>query len=287
MIGIISGLLSMLGWGISDFFAAKCSRKIGAILTLFWAQIFGFFIVLIYFFSKFPSFEINNIPKFLPIVLFAGFLFTVATVAFFEGFIKGKVSLVSAMGSSYVWIIVLLSIIFFNEILKTNQIIGITLIILGIPLLSINLSEFLENKIFNVFTGTKEGLIAMFGWGLALFLIIPASRNLGWFLPVFIVRLSMILFLAIYIIFSKRSFKINFQPPTLAILLLIGLLDMVAFFAYSFGVEKEYASIVAPIAASFPLVTIILARVFLKERLALNQVLGIASVIIGLISISI
>ena len=61
---------------------------------------------------------------------------------------------------------------------------------------------------------------------------------------------------------------------------------MVAFFAYAFGIRGEQVSIIVAIVAAFPLVTIVLARIFLKERLVLNQALGIASVITGLILIS-
>ena len=49
--GILAGLLSMLGWGVADFLAAKSSRKIGFILTLFFIQIIGFSLASIYFFN--------------------------------------------------------------------------------------------------------------------------------------------------------------------------------------------------------------------------------------------
>jgi len=149
------------------------------------------------------------------------------------------------------------------------------------------LGDFLKIKKLNIASGTKEGLIAMFGWGISLFLLVPASKALGWFLPIVILRLFSVLFLASYIIFRKQSFRKNLQPSIFILLFPAGLLDMVAFFAYSFGVEREYASIVAPIGASFPLVTIVLARIFLKEKLVLYQIIGIFSIITGLILISI
>ena len=285
--GIIAGLLSMLGWGTSDFLAAKSSRKIGFTLTLFWTQTVSFLIALIYFFVNFQILNIANIPKFIISLAISGFLYMIATLAFYKGLKEGQVSLVSPIGASWVMITIILSVIFLKEVLQTNQIIAIILIILGIVLVSADVGGILRIKKLTSFAGIKEGLIAMFGWGLSLFLVIPASKGLGWFLPVFLLRLFTILFLASYILFSKQSFKINFQPPLLALILPIGLLDMIAFFAYSFGVGGGYTSIVAPIAASFPIVTIILARIFFKEKFILTQVFGIVSVIIGLILISI
>lgn len=285
--GILAGFLSMFGWGISDFLAAKSSRKIGYILTSFWTQIVFLFIPLIYFLVKFSTFNINIIPQFLFFLLPAGFLFLIGSLAFYKGFEEGQVSLVSPMAGSWVIITVILSLIFLKEILEINQIMAIILIIIGIILISINAKKLFKIKKLNIFRGIKEGLVAMFGWGLALFLIIPPSRVLGWFLPVFLMRSFEILFLASYMIFDRQSFKINFQPPILTLILVTGLLDMVAFFAYSFGVKGDYVSLIAPVAASFPLVAVILAKIFLKEQFLLNQVFGIVSIITGLILISI
>ncbi len=286
--GILSGLLSMLGWGASDFLAAKSSRKIGYLLTYFWTQLIAFSIALIYLFIKFPTLKlnINNLPQFFYLLLPAGFLFMVGTLAFYKGFVGGQVSLVSPIGASWAMVTVILSIIFLKEILQINQIIAISLIISGIILVSTNLKEVLKIKKFTLLMGTKEGLIAMLGWGISLFLIVPASKALGWFLPVLMLKLFGLLFLLSYAMLSRQSLRINFQSSLLTLLFFIGFLDMVAFFGYSFGVEGTHASIVAPIAASFPLVTIMLARVFLKEKLVPNQIFGIVGVITGLILIS-
>jgi len=285
--GILSGLLSMFGWGTSDFLAAKSSRRIGYLLTYFWTQLVAFLIALIYFWIKLPTLNINNIPQYLIFLLPAGFLFLVGTLAFYKGLTEGQVSLVSPIGASWAMITVVLSVVFFKEVLQTNQIIAIILIISGIILVSVNLKELLKIKRLTLLGGIKEGLIAMLAWGISLFLMVPVSKALGWFLPVFALKLFGLLFLVIYTMFSKKSLKIDLQIPLLILLFLIGFLDIIAFFAYSFGVEREYASIVAPVAASFPLVTIILARIFLKEKIVFNQALGIAGVIAGLILISI
>lgn len=285
--GILSGLISMFGWGTSDFLAANSSRKIGYLLTYFWTQLVAFSLTLIYFLIKFPRLDINNIPQFLIFLAPAGFLFMIGTLAFYKGFIGGQVSLVSPIGASWAMITVVLSVIFFKEILQTNQIIAVVLIILGIILVSTNLKEVLKIKRFTLLKGVKEGLIAMLAWGISLFLIVPASKALGWFLPVFVLKFFGLLLLVIYTLFSRKSLKINFQSSFLILLFFIGFLDVIAFFGYSFGVEGEYASIIAPIAAAFPLITIILARILLKERFVLNQIFGIISVIIGLVLISI
>lgn len=278
----------MLGWGTADFLAAKSSRRIGSIFTLFWVQIIGFFVAAIYFLINLSSFNLNNIPRFLILLIIIGLLQIIAYLAFYNGLEKGQVSLVSPIGSSWGMITVILSVIFFNEALQISQIIAILLIILGIVLISIDIKELFNIKKLTVVTGAKEGFVAMLGWGISLFLIVPASQVLGWFIPVFIFRLFALLFLAFHIltVSSKISLRTSLQPSLLSILIPIGLLDIGAFFSYSLGVGGESASIVAPIAASFPLITIILARIFLKEKMTSGQIIGIAGIVVGLILIT-
>ncbi len=287
--GIIPGILSMFGWGTADFLAAKSSRNIGYCLTLFWMQLAGTLVALIYFLLNFHTFKMINVPKSLFLLPVVGLLQTIAYLSFYKGLKEGQVSIVSPIASSWAVVTVILSAIFFKEALIIPQIISIILIISGITLISIDFKELSRIKKLKIFTGTKEGLIAMLGWGISFFLMTPASRSLGWFLPVFIFKLFAIAFLFFYILtrIDRNLLKKSAQLSTMIFLLPIGFLDVGSFFSYSFGIRMEYSSIVAPIAASFPLITIILARIFLKEKLAINQIVGIAITIGGIILISI
>src|SRR3989344_8045820 len=104
--GIIAGLLSMFGWGMSDFLGAILSKKIGPLLTIFWMQIAGFLLALVYFFMNFSSLTNNtvNILKFVPLLAVCGLLNAIGYIFFFKGFRDGKVSLVSPIGGSSILI---------------------------------------------------------------------------------------------------------------------------------------------------------------------------------------
>lgn len=286
MSGILLGLLSMIGWGTADFLATKASRRIGEVLTLFWMQTVGSSIALVYFLLNSSSFNPAKIPGSLFLLIVIGFLQLISYLFYYRGLKKGKASLVSPVSSCWVAITVILSVIFLNELLKTNQIVSIVLIILGILLISVNLKEILKIRKMSVLTGTKEGIIAMLGWGFSMFLMVLAFENLGWFLPVLLFGLFSLLFLSFYILINKQSLKLKPEPSLLVLLLPIGFLDIGSFFSFSFGVQSQYASIVAPIAASSPLITILLAKIFLKERFTLNQTIGAFIIISGLILIS-
>ena len=52
-------------------------------------------------------------------------------------------------------------------------------------------------------------------------------------------------------------------------------LDSLAFITYNLGIEREDVSLIAPIAASYPVVTLGLAWVLLRERVSVVQMVGI------------
>jgi drug/metabolite transporter (DMT)-like permease len=78
--------------------------------------------------------------------------------------------------------------------------------------------------------------------------------------------------------------KISFPSRALLIILIIaGLLDAFGFATYNSGIASEYVSIVSPMAAAYPAVTVLLGRFLLKEKLVQNQKLGVLIILVGLI----
>jgi drug/metabolite transporter (DMT)-like permease len=283
-VGIITGLTSMFSWGIADFFVAMATRKIGNFRALFWMLIVSLASASVYLLAETPNWQIPLQMLFL--IALVGFLQVLAMLSFYQGLAVGLVSVVSPIASSYTWIVVLLSMLFLKEKLTNIQLLGILLILVGIPAISLNLEEIRYSQGNILQKGVKEGLLTMLGWGISYTMLIPAVRQLGWFLPVFLFHFFAIVSLFLYGELTKKSFKMD-NLSMLPALICIGVLSMVGFLASGFGFQYSLASVVAPIAATFPMVTILLARIFFKEKLFWNQALGIAGVISGLILLSI
>ena len=284
--GIFNGLLTMLLWGVSIFLAAIISRKIGNILTLFWMQLFGFVVGLIYFLLNTHSLPLSSSFHFIPILSAIAILQVVAYLAFYKGLEKGQVSLVSPIGASWSLITAILSIIVFKETLKINQLLAIFTIIGGIIIISVNFKDVLKNKGLKILAGVKEGIVSVIGWGVSLFLLIPVSKELGWFLPAFLFRMLILVLLSAYLISTNKPFISKTSKFPWLFLLLIGLFDICAFFAYSLGVSNAYGSIVAPISSANTLITIVLGVLILKEKIDLRRAIGIGAVVFGLVLIS-
>lgn len=284
---ILPGLAAMLFWGVAIFLAATVSRKIGNVLTLFWMQIFGLLVGAIYFTFNLKSFDLTRLPQFLPVLAIIAILQIIAYLSFYKGTEKGQVSLVGPLGASWGLIVAILGVIFYREQLSSTQAVAILLIIIGIILISIDIPAIIKSKKIELFSGIKEGIIAMLGWGISLFLLVSPTQNLNWFLPAFIFRAILIAFLGGYIVTRTSSFTPKSKKLPIGTLAVIGLFDMGAFMGLSFGVSTTKSSLIAPIASAYAVITVLLAKVFLKERTNQSQTLGIIAVIGGIILISI
>lgn len=281
------GLATMSFWGVAIFFEAIANRKFENVVVLFWMQLFGFLFGVIYFVYSFHSFNFSLVYQYLPNLIAIAILQMIAYLSFYKGLAKAQVSLVSSIAASWGLLTAILGVIFLKEVLKINQILAIIFIIVGIILVSVNIKDLLDNKKIKLLVGVKEGLIAMLSWGVSLFLLASLTKVIGWFLPVFVFRFLLLLFLSTYILLLKKTFVPKKTKFPLGLFLAIGVFDIAGFFTFSLGTSGAYASIVAPIGSAYTLVTIILAKIFLKEKIKINQMIGIAGIIVGLILISV
>ncbi len=282
--GILFAILSMLGWGTADFFAAKVSRKIGNLRALFWSQLIGVVLVFIYFFTSVKNLAVSLAD--LAILGSIGLFQASAYLAYYQGLAIGKVSLVSPISASWSLITVLISLIFLKENLTQLQLFGVGLTILGVFFTSTNLKKLRKKVKLDFDPGVKFAFIAMLSWGIGMALIDPQVDRLGWFLPIMIMRIFLIIYLLLYSLGSKTKLSFVYEKNLLLNLFPVGLLETIGFFGYSLGVRAELGSIVAPVAAASPLVTILLARLFLQEKVVFNQMIGIIGIILGIVFLS-
>lgn len=281
--GIIFGIVAMIGWGTTDFFIAKAVRKTSVFKTFVWSQTIGvilFFLIFLAFF-KFPLLSLTPIG----IILILGFLVVFSYLVYFKGLQVGKVSIISPVAACWAVVTVILSLIFLNEMLTALQAVGVSLAILGAVLTSFKLHDLMKLKLRNLATGVEYAIITLLAWGMLFAFIDVLVTELSWFLPVFFIKTVAVFYILTFSSVTKRS--ISFPKNVALFIILIGVFDFVGFLSYGIGLAYEYATIVAPIASTSPLVTIILARIFFKESLEMNQKIGIVSALIGLVLLSI
>ncbi len=129
--------------------------------------------------------------------------------------------------------------------------------------------------------GILYGIIALLGWGLADFFAKRVIDRIGDFKALFWMQLlSMIPFFSLYLAVDGRFiFPIN----DYTMFILISILGIVGYFYFYKAIRLGNISIISPIQASYVVLTVILAVIFLQERLTIEQTISIAIVFIGLV----
>ncbi|MCD6414894.1 MAG: DMT family transporter [Candidatus Diapherotrites archaeon] len=279
-IGVFYGVIALLGWGISDFIARKAIEKEKYYKVFFLSQIAGVSILLPYLAlsSKTLMAPMGDLAAFAIL----GAVWAFGCLAFYKAIEVGKLSIVSPVGASWAMVSALIGLSIFSEEITAVRGVGILITLVGIALASTNIPELRKAKATRLLKGVDYALLAMFSWGIMFPFMNTFIPSLGPFLPIIYLKGFSIIYLLAIGLVAKKSFSLP-SRNVIPLILLVGLFDTAAFIGLNFGLQTEFVSIVSPTAAAFPMVTILLARTFLKEKLELNQKVGVFAIICGLV----
>ena len=289
-IAVLAGLGGMLGWGAADFFAKKTIDKIGAIASLVWAHIFGTTIlaVAVLYRAFILGHEVTipgNLQEWGGLVFF-GFLQAIVYLLVYIGFGKGKLAVLNPVFASYSGLAALLSITVLGEVLSSQLLIGIAVIYAGIILLNLDTEALLKRRLKILSPGLIEVAAAS---------VLAAVWTVMWANFVgdkdgITYALFMYMFMtvaAILIAWQQKSNLTEAKPGVWKFLVLIGLGEIIAYSAITVGFSQtNHTSIVAILSGSFSLPTIVLAYIFLKERLTETQIVGALALLAGIALVS-
>ncbi len=278
--GIIFGILTMFSWGISDFLAKNLVEKIGAFRAFIYSYIIGVIPLVIW--SFFYPQDIALTKVFVIVLLLGAFLNFLGYLFLYKGLSIEKVSVLSPIVACNPVIIILLSFIFLNEILNLSQGAGIALLVIGLILTTIQSTKF---KIHNK-KGVLYGFLTMLSWGIAIFILGFLVKESSWLFPVLMFRALTWFYGFVFFNLREVPLKIPKKTAIITLIVFVGLLDMLGTIFYGLGSSKDLISVVGPIAALYPAVTLVLARLFIKERLIPVQKIGVIIILAGLVIIS-
>ncbi|WP_028777478.1 EamA family transporter [Shimazuella kribbensis] len=284
MYGFIMGILSAFSFGTADFLAGITSRRIGSYTTLFYMQLVGAIGLSIYlFFSGDWSIFINHMDAVGLAMLFMG-IDVIGILCLYQGLAKGNVSVVAPITSSFAAITVILAIIF-GERPSFITIAGIILSIAGVIFASLRFNTAASTKTTNPSSGILWAILAALLLGIAFFGLKYPTVEIGPFMTVWIGRLQAVILLPLLLLIPKRQWVIP-QLKEAGLLLLVGIFDVIAIISYNLGLMQADTTIVVTLTSLFAIVTIIWGVVVLAERMIWNEAVGIVSILIGLVLIS-
>jgi transporter family protein len=281
ILSILLGIGGMFGWGMYDFLGGVFAKQIGPFKSFFWSQLAGLISVLLLAFV----FTIRlNIPVLVIILLpIAAILYSAGYLFFFKGFEIGNVPIVATTMNLWAVFTMLFAFIFMGQRLSVIQTLGVFTIIAGVTLASLNWSD-IRNKRFQLSSGVKEAVLGAFFFGVFWNVSEIISEKIGWLLTTLLVKFGIILFLLMFSVFVKREIGLTkTTTKTKTMIVLMGMIEAGAVALVNYGLTIGDAILITPIASALSIVTILLAIIFLKDKITKLQGFGVITAIVGII----
>ncbi len=289
LIAIAAGLLGMIGWGLADFFAKMTIDKVGDMATLTWAHFFGLGLMVLLLLSKLvlgQHMEFPNSLQELSVLFLFGALQAFVYFFVYRAFGKGQLAILNPIFSSYSGIVVVLSIAIFGEVIRLPQLLIVGLIFLGVLAISLEQDSLVLRKLkFAKLPGVADIITAAVLAALWTILWSQFVSGKDWLVYAAIMYYWMTVVIYCISQFQKIPLKVA-DKSIWKYFFLIGFVEVTAYIGVSLGYSlTSHTSIVAVISGAFSVPTILLARIFLKDKLNQLQTFGATLIIAGIVLI--
>jgi len=280
----VAGVGSALAWGIADYAGGIVSRRIPALWTSIGMQLVGtvVFIFALLLLDRWPRLD----PGILPWGIGLAALGAVSLLMLYRGLALGPIAVVSPVVAGYTAVTILILVVFLGERVTPAVAIAIGVTFAGVLLASTDLRH-VATLIGKPLRGVPSGLVAMAGfgaWGALMALALRSHDQLALILVGRIAGFAIMLLIALALRVGPPADR---RPGTLALIVTVGLFDTVANVLFVAGLAAGEATIVATASGLYPVLPALLAIVFLGERLALSQYVGVAVLVAGLLAIGV
>jgi len=281
IISILSGITGMFGWGLYDFLGGVFAKQIGPYKSFFWSQLAGLASMLLLALLMSPSMDVPSGAVFLFPV--AALLYSAGYLFFFKGFEVGNMSIVAATMNLWAVFTMLFAFTFMGQRLSPSQTIGVVMILAGVTLASLNWSEIQQRK-FQLSTGVREAIAGAFFFGIYWNVSEIIVEQVGWLVSTALIKLGIVVFMLFFFVLSKREIRLaGTTGKTTAAIFIMGVIEAGAVAVVNYGLTIGDAILITPIASALSIVTILLAIIFLKERITKTQGIGVATAVAGIV----
>ena len=281
MFAVVLALTSSLSYGVSDYLGGLKSKVLPLITVLMVSHAVALLAI-----TTTLALTVGEMPdsKYFAYGMLAGVCEAVGIAALYQGLAVGKMSIVAAVAATAPMVPVLVSLLT-GEVPGAIQALGIIIAVGGVCMLALGSRNENEPHALN-----KPGVSIFFGLltalGLGSFLLAmdaAADGSVQWALIT--ARITSVGLFAFAFLAIRPEGEL--KTGDWGSLALIGLLILIADLFYAVAATKGLLSVVAVLASLYPVVTILLARFHLGERLTRSQVTGIVIVLVGAAALSI
>ena len=278
MFAIALGLAASVSWGVGDFLGGLQSRRLPVVAVVLGSQLAGLVLVAAIIAARGSPPPGGDFFLYAATSSIGGI---VGLTAFYKALSVGAMGVVAPLSSTAAVIPVVFGLAS-GDTLSALQASGIVLAVVGVALASREASD--EARASKALaTGAGLALVSALGFGFFFVAIAKASdADVVW--AVGVNRTVSVGLLAAALLVTRPGIGLRLRD--MRILVVIGVLDTGANFLFALASTKGLLSVVAVLAALYPVVTVILARVVLHERLQTIQRVGAAAALAGVALIS-
>jgi drug/metabolite transporter (DMT)-like permease len=280
--GVAFGLLAALLWGLADVTAAIASRQTGSFRVAL-----GLHAIAVVALGAIAAATgaIDDVPPATALALvWLGALGALSYATFYKALEIGPISIVSPIVSAYAAVSVVLAVIVLGESLTAAQLAAVVVVLLGVMLASADLRQAhtIERR---QALGLLLALVTVVSIGAFVFGNAYYAIEFGWLVPIFFSRAFTTVFLLAFALRDGSWRFPNRSPRVLALVTIVAVLDTAGLAIFNIGAERADTSIVSAASAPYALIPILGGVLFLHERPAPVQWLGIAAVVAGVVAL--
>lgn len=275
---ITMGLGASLFWGTADFFGGMQSRRLPALAVALWSQLAGGLLVLAAVLAQAEAPSLHT----LTLGAIAGAFGGTALLAFYRALGEGAMSVVAPISACAAVLPVVAALVRGTPPTGLGTA-GIAAAIAGIVLVS-------RTTTADQHPGGRPGVVvalalyAALGIGLYLVLVHAASQGPTGS-PLWAVTGGRAGSLAVLLAMACGSG--SSRPPwpgrRLPLLVLVGILDTSANLLFADASTRGNLAVVGVLSSLYPVVTVLLARLVLAERLSWSQSAGVVVALLGVV----
>ncbi len=273
---ISCGIGSAMAWGAGDFSGGIASRKGNLLRVVLFSQFLGGLFLLVMalaFGEKMPP------ASHLVYGAFAGIFGNIGLISLYRGLATGRMGIVAPLSAVLTALVPIGYSAFYEGLPSLVRFSGFVVFMVAVWLLSSGDAGFRM-------TSRELLLSSVAGLGFGLFFIfIDRANDLAVFWPLVGARVASVsLLFCVVLLIGRKAGPLTGQWRFIGI---TGVLDALGNLLFSIASHLGRLDVSAVLASLYPAATVLLAWLFLKEKLKLQQWIGVGAAFIALILISV
>jgi drug/metabolite transporter (DMT)-like permease len=278
------GIASALGWGGADFIARFTGRKLGPTVALFGILLVGVAALTA------AVLAIDLPPRGTTLgwalAIFSGAATLVAMLLLYDGLARGPVTIVAPIVGAYPVLNIAFSLArgARPELLQWA---AMAAVLAGVAIVARSAGHFEQTAGLSradIRRSVAAALGGAVGFGLALGSAQETIPVFGELQTVWLGRI--VSFVLLTALLAARRQAPRIPGPWWPLIALQGIMDVGAYVALLFAGHGPGSEIAVVVSSSFSVVTVLLARIFLREAMSLPQWLGVASIVGGVAALA-